>query len=72
VGTPAPSLREKRGNLHFNKNPARGNISSIPISEQTSGVSGEKKPQNPNPTTGAQGIKTVIKNNSKCINLNAE
>jgi hypothetical protein len=64
-----PNWREKRGNQHH-KNSARGNISSISISESTTEAPGEKnsKPQ----LGGAQRIKTLTKNNFKCININAE
>jgi hypothetical protein len=67
---PASSLTRERGNQHHNKNPARGNISIIPISEEHCWGSRRKKLQTP--TTGAQVIKTLTKNNSRCINLNAE
>jgi hypothetical protein len=36
----------------------------------TAGAPGEKNLKTP--TTGVQGIKTLTKNNSRCINLNAE
>jgi hypothetical protein len=39
--------REKRGDLHHNKNTERGNISSIPLSEENSWSSRRKKTQNP-------------------------
>jgi hypothetical protein len=42
-----------------------GNISSISLSE-------EKNKNLKTPTTGAQGIKPITKNNSRCINLNTE
>jgi hypothetical protein len=70
VGTPAPSLRGKRGNQHHNKNPAQGNISSIPLSEEYCWSSGGKKLKTP--TIGSQEFKTITKNKSRCINLNAE
>jgi hypothetical protein len=47
-GTPAPPIREKRGNLHHNKNPAMGNIASISLSEKNCWSSRRKKTQNPN------------------------
>jgi hypothetical protein len=59
---------EKRGNLHHNKNPARGNISSIISLRKIAGAPGEKNLKIP--TTGAQGIKTLAKNNFNCLNLN--
>jgi hypothetical protein len=40
-----------------------------PSLRNTARAPGEK-PQNP--TTGAQGIKTLTQNSSRCINLNAE
>jgi hypothetical protein len=42
---------------------------AYPFLRKTAGALGEKT-QNLN--TGAQGIKTLIQNNSSCINLNAE
>jgi hypothetical protein len=68
-----PCSGEKRGNLHH-KNPERGNVSSIPLSEEYCWSSRGKKTQTnlKTPTTGAQGIKTLTKNNSRCINLNRE
>jgi hypothetical protein len=47
MGTPDPLLGGERGNVHHNKNPARGNISSIPSLRKTAGAPGEKnsKPQ---------------------------
>jgi hypothetical protein len=55
VETLAPSLREKRGNLQHNKNPSRGNISSISISEEYCWSSRRKnsKPQ----LQGHEGLK---------------
>jgi hypothetical protein len=75
---PAPSskswnfspLTEKRNNLQHNKNPARGNTFSIPLSEEYCWSSRRKKPKTT--TTQAEGIKILTKNNSRCINLNTE
>jgi hypothetical protein len=55
--------RKKRGNLHHKKNPARGNISSLPLSEENCGAPGEKTLKIP--TIGAQEIKTLTQNNSR-------
>jgi hypothetical protein len=66
VGTPDPSVREKRGNLHHNKNHSRCNISSTPLSQEFQ----EKKLKLP--IIGAHGINNLTKNNSRFINLNAE
>jgi hypothetical protein len=59
------------GNWHHNKNPASGNLSSIPLSEEHCWSSRRKKNLK-TPTTGAQEIKTITKTNSRCINLNVE
>jgi hypothetical protein len=69
--TPAPHLMVKRGNWHHNKNPARGNIYNTNLSEEHYWSSRRKKNLK-TPTTEAQEIKTIIKNNPRCINLNAE
>jgi hypothetical protein len=61
VGTPAPSPRGERGNWHHNKNPARGNISSIPLSEEHYWSSRRKKKTLKTSTTGAQEIKILTK-----------
>jgi hypothetical protein len=41
------SRGKKRGNQHHNKNPARGNISSIPLSEEHCWEYQEKKFKTP-------------------------
>jgi hypothetical protein len=46
------------------------NISRIPLSEENCWSSREKNLKTP--TTGPQRIKTLTKNNSRCVNLNAE
>jgi hypothetical protein len=43
-----PHWGQKRGNQCHNKNPARGNISSIPLSEEHCWSSRRKKAENPN------------------------
>jgi hypothetical protein len=43
---------------------------AYPSLRNTAGAPGEKKLKTL--TTGAQEIKTIIKNNSRCVNLNAE
>jgi hypothetical protein len=66
----SPHWWQKRDNLRHNRNTARGNISSTPISEEHCWNSRRKKLKTP--TTGAQDIKTLSKNNSRCFNFNAE
>jgi hypothetical protein len=70
VGTQPHHRGEKRGNWHHNKNPAKRNISRIPLSEENcwSSRTKKKKKNKKNPTTGAQGIKTLTQNSSRCIN----
>jgi hypothetical protein len=48
AGTPASWREEIRGNQHQNKNPAKGSISSIPLSDEHSWSTRRKKTQNPN------------------------
>jgi hypothetical protein len=63
-----PQLRKEK--RPHSKNPARGNISSIPPSEEHCWNTRRKKLKTP--TTWTQGIKTLTKNNSRCVNLNTE
>jgi hypothetical protein len=64
-------LAERRKEHHTqNKNAARGNISSIPLPEEHCWISRRKNLKTP--TAGAQWIKTLTQNNSRCINHNAE
>jgi hypothetical protein len=47
AGNPAPSLRGVKENLHHSNKPARGNISSTPLSEGKLLEHQEKKNKNP-------------------------
>jgi hypothetical protein len=60
---------EKRGNPQHNKSPTRVTFPAYPTLRKTGGAPEEKLKTS---TAGAQGIKTLTKNNSRCINLNAE
>jgi hypothetical protein len=49
-----------------------GNISSIPLSKQHYWSSRPKKKKTKNINYQAQEVKTITKNNSRCVNLNTE
>jgi hypothetical protein len=56
----------ERVSLQHNKNPERDNIISIPL------LLDLQEKELKTPSTEAQGIKTLTKTNSRCVNLNAE